>query len=115
MSRVLLDECTPARLARHLTPAHSVSTVQRMRWTSTKDGRLLERAQAEFDVLVTNDQSLPKQNNIPAFDIAVIVLVGRSNRLADMLPLVPALVAAIDEVRPGEVREIRAPSPEPPR
>lgn len=45
MARILLDECTPARLGRYLTPTHHVSTVQRMQWSGTKDGRLLLRAQ----------------------------------------------------------------------
>jgi hypothetical protein len=38
----------------------------------------------------------------------VIVLRARTNRLADLLPLVPALLKALDGIKPGEVREIKA-------
>jgi hypothetical protein len=36
----------------------------------------------------------------------VILLRARSNRLERLLPLVPALLQVLGEVRPGEVREV---------
>ncbi len=69
--------------------------------------RLLLRAQDEFDVLVTTDRSLPRQNRVADYRIGVIVLSSRSNRLSDLLELVPELLARIDAVGEGEVLELR--------
>jgi hypothetical protein len=40
-------------------------------------------AQAEFDVFVTADRNLSFQQHLPKFDIAVILLKAKSNRVSD--------------------------------
>lgn len=107
MARILLDHNVPARLTRHLT-GQSVSTAQRQHWETLRDGLLLRRAEAEFDVLITCDRSLTKQNHIPGMDIAVVVIAARTNRLGDLLPLVPRVLATLDVIRPGEVVTVAA-------
>lgn len=87
--RILLDEMLDRRLGRHLT--HEVQTVRERGWGSTKDGKLLELAQEEFDVLLTADKNLPYQQNLSRFDLAVVVLSGSSNRYEE-------LAALMDEV-----------------
>ncbi len=72
-----------------------------MGWSGEANGRLLELAEAEFDVFVTVDRNLSFQQNLPAFDMAVIVLRGRSNRLEDLVPLVPNVIASLDDLAPG--------------
>src|SRR5438034_330767 len=59
-----------------------------------------------FDVLVTVDKSLPKQQRVHTQPFGVVVLRAKTNRLTDLLPLVSALRAAVEELRPGEVREL---------
>jgi len=58
-------------------------------------------ASQQFDVLVTVDRNLSFQQNLTTFPIAVIVLRAYSNRLADLRPLVPALLAALQSPRAG--------------
>jgi hypothetical protein len=77
-----------------------------MGWSSIKNGELLRLVSKEFDVFVTVDRNLSFQQNVKALPIAVIVLRTRTNRLSDLLPAVPELLAAIPEVTPGEVRMI---------
>ena len=55
-----------------------------MGWGGVKDGELLRLAEGEFDVLITVDRNLPFQQNLTVLDLAVLVLQGRSNRLADL-------------------------------
>jgi hypothetical protein len=55
-------------------------------------------------LLYTVDRKLPTQQNLAAFSVAVIVLRGRTNRLADLKPLVPALLAAIESARSGAAK-----------
>jgi len=48
-----------------------------------------------FDVLVTADRNLEFQQNLTTLPIAVIVLIGDSNRLESLEPLVPQLLEAL--------------------
>ena len=74
-----------------------------MKWSGIKNGKLLALAQASFDVFVTVDRNLAFQQNLPAFTIAVVVLQAKSNRLQDLIPLVPQLFLAIENVKSGAV------------
>jgi predicted nuclease of predicted toxin-antitoxin system len=89
--KILLDECVDWRLARDLV-GHEVKTARQMGWATITNGELLALASKHFDVFVTVDRNLAWQQNLSAFSIAVIVLRARSNRLADLRPLVPRLL-----------------------
>jgi predicted nuclease of predicted toxin-antitoxin system len=89
--KILLDECVPARLERSLA-AHSVTTVQRGGWSGIKNGDLLTLADKEFDAFITVDRKLSVQQDLTKFRIPVLLLRARTNRLEDILPLVPELL-----------------------
>jgi hypothetical protein len=55
-----------------------------------------------FDVFVTVDRKLPSQQNLSGLAIAVVVLRARTNRLADLRPLVPSLLAVLLHTKRGE-------------
>jgi len=105
--RLLLDESLPRRLARQLSGAQ-VDTVFDRGWSGRKNGDLLGAAQSDYDVFVTADQNLQYQQNLRGFEIGVVVLAGRTNRLDDLLVLVPELLEACRTVSHGEVCVIRA-------
>jgi hypothetical protein len=96
--KILLDECVDWRLARDIV-GHDVKTARQMGWDTVKNGELLALASKSFDVFV--DRNLSFQQNLGSFSIAVIVLHARTNRLADLRPLVPNLLAAIESAAPG--------------
>ena len=100
--RVLLDECIDWRLAREIA-GHDVSTARQRGWTAIRNGELLTLASKEFDVFVTVDRNLAFQQNIVSFSISVIVLAARTSRLADLRPLIPRLLIAIESVGPGQL------------
>ncbi len=79
-----------------------------MGWATVKNGELLTLASRHFDVFVTVDRNLTFQQNLVSFSIAVIVLQARTNRLADLRPLIPQLLEAIDAVVPGTAKFIDA-------
>lgn len=106
--RVLLDECVDRRLSRDII-GHDVSTARQMGWSSIKNGELLALAAQSFDVFVTVDRNLSFQQNLVAVSIAVIVLRARTNRLVDLKPLVPQLLAAIGSARRGAALVLGAP------
>ena len=103
--RVLLDECVDARLVASLTTVE-VRTVSDLGWVGISNGQLLALAAAEFDVLVTVDRNLPFQQHLPKFDIAVILLRAKSNRIADLVALAPELIAALCTAKKGVVTPI---------
>ena len=74
-----------------------------MGWSTIKNGELLSLAAGVFEVFVTVDRNLSFQQNLPAFAIAVIVLRATSNRLTDLKPLVPELLACIPDAKRGTV------------
>jgi hypothetical protein len=98
--KVLLDECVDWRLSRDIV-GHDVKTARQMAWATIKNGELLALASEHFDVFVTVDRSLPFQQNLATFPIAVIVLQPKTNRLADLRSLVPSLLSAIDSAERG--------------
>lgn len=103
--RILLDECVDRRLSKHLQPFF-VRTVPEMGWATIKNGALLKLAERDFDVLITVDRNLAFQQTIPNFALAVIVLVARTNRLADLLPLMPKLCEVVPLAPKGEVTRV---------
>lgn len=98
--RILLDESLPRHLAAEF-PAHEVQTVQKMGWSSLKNGDLLERASGRFDALMTADRNIEHQQNLERFNVAVVVLVARNNRIESLRPLVPAVEKLLKELKSG--------------
>ena len=87
--RVLLDEQLPRRLVRELT-GHDVRTVQQQGWAGFQNGEILRRAADEgFQVFLTGDRNLQFQQNLVRARIDVVILVAPSNKIEDLLPLVP--------------------------
>ena len=86
---------------------HEVRTVYEMGWAGTKNGDLLRLAQQNFHVFLTVDRNLSFQQNLPQFDIAVVILHAMSNRLHDLQQLIPNLERTLSEVTKGQVHSVR--------
>jgi len=104
--RVLLDECVPRKLRRELGN-HEALTVTESGWSGFKNGELLALAAPEFDIFLTVDQNLSFQQNLKRHNIGIILMVARNNRFKTLLPLMPKVRAAIDQIRAGEMIRIR--------
>jgi predicted nuclease of predicted toxin-antitoxin system len=76
--KVLLDHCLPRRFARAF-PDHSVRTAADQGWERLRDGKLLAAAGAEFDVILTVDKNIKREQNLATLPIAVVVMLARSN------------------------------------
>ena len=106
--KVLLDECVDWRLMRHIA-GHEVKTARQMRWATIKNGELLTLASQSFDVFVTVDRNLSFQQNVGSLPIAIVVLAAKTNRLADLIPRVQELLAAIGSAKTGSVTVVAGP------
>jgi hypothetical protein len=105
--KVLLDECVPRKLRRELTD-HEVFTVTERGWSGIKNGNLLALAAPEFDVFLTVDQNLKYQQNLKNFNIAIILLIARNNRLKTLLPLMPEVREALSKITESDFIHIGA-------
>ena len=106
--RVLIDNCVPKRLASAIA-GHNVACVVDLGWGALPDGTLLDRIANEHDALVTVDRNIRHQQRLDSRPFCVVVLRARTNRLADLLPLIPALLDVLGRAEPGKVYEIDAP------
>lgn len=101
--RVLIDECIDERLRNHL-PGHDCQTARHAGLAGLSNGDLLSAAEkARFEVFLTIDQSIEYQQNLTGRAIAIIVLRAKSNRLGDLLPHLPACLAHLGTIQPGQL------------
>lgn len=98
--RVLVDECLPRRLGRELA-GHDVDTVAQAGWSGAKNGELLRRAAERYGALITIDQRFAEGQPVPSA-LTLIMLAAPSNRLESLLPLVPAILHALENPKGGE-------------
>jgi hypothetical protein len=104
--RILLDECAPRPLKRELAE-YDIKTVVEMGWSGKKNGELLQlMSQEGFTILLTTDQNLRYQQILQQAGVAVVVLVAQSNKLADLLPLLPDARKVLNTIVPGAVVEV---------
>jgi len=99
--KILPDECIDRRLARQIS-GNEVKTAPEMGWAGLDNGELLARAEKEFDIFITVDRNLTFQQNLPKFAIAVLILHAPTNRLQDLLPLVPKILEALTDPQKGK-------------
>jgi len=101
--RILVDECVDWRILRDLTD-HEAKTVKQLGWEHIEDEALLTLAASQFDVFLTVDKDLPREQNTASFDIAVVVLRGRTTRLVDLRELLAPLHEVLRNARPRELQ-----------
>jgi predicted nuclease of predicted toxin-antitoxin system len=105
--KILIDECLPAGLKGILTAlGHECQTVRKAGFGSKKNGELLRLAEGRWDVLLSDDQNIKYQRNMAGRSVSIPILRAKSNRMADLLPLIPACSEALLSIRPGQVVEV---------
>ena len=106
--RVLLDENLDWRLVRYFDADFQVMTVSRQGWKGKRNSELLQQAEAAFNVLVTMDRSIEHQQNFNKYNISVILISARSNRIQDIQPAMLRVNEVLREVQPGQVIHVTA-------
>lgn len=103
--RVVLDNCVPRAIVRHLAPL-AVRHVRDFGWDDVDDGPLLDLLAPVCDVFVTVDRNLPFQQRLAHRPFATIVLLARSNRLEHLFGCVAGLVAVVPRLAAGTVTRL---------
>ena len=106
--RILLDNNLDWRLGRELA-GHDVNHVLDLGWAELKNGELVRRAAAQFDVLITVDKNMAHQTNLLELTLSVIILDALTNRLADTIGFVPQLLGLLPTIERGTYHVIARP------
>ena len=102
--KILFDQGTPRPL-RHSLAEHSVDTASERGWSDLDNGNLLQAAEDEgYDLLITTDQNIRHQQDLANMNIAILVLLSTAWPLIQQK--VDAISPAINEMEPGELKEI---------
>ena len=105
--KILIDECLPDELKDSVTAmGHECETVRRAGYGSKKNGELLMLAEGQWDVLLTSDRNIKYQQNMTGRSVSILILRAKSNRMKDLLPLMPACAEALISIQPGRVVEV---------
>jgi predicted nuclease of predicted toxin-antitoxin system len=104
--KILLDECVPWPIHKVLAD-HECVTAQRRGWGGIKNGELLRRAEAEYDLFITTDQNIQYQQNLAGRRIAILQL--STNKLRALLAAATQLQSAVVTIRPGEFLKLQVP------
>ena len=106
--KILLDHCVPHRFSLSF-PSHIVRTTADQGWERLRNGNLLSAASGEFDVFLTVDKNLKHEQNLSTLPIAVVVIMAKSNRLADLLPFIAAVEEQLACLKPQTLVEVQLP------
>src|SRR5262245_18715749 len=98
--RNLFDSCCPRPLRKYLS-GHDVTTAQELGWEELRNGELLQRAQAQFDVMISTDSNIEYQQRLPDYGIALIVLRSVSGQVVELARLMPDCLKVLSVIQKG--------------
>lgn len=94
--KILLDENMPTKVKYNFGPGFDVSTVRDMGWLGKKNGELLGLAAFYgFDIFITVDKNLKKQQNLNKVDLKFIVLQAKDNKHQTLQPFIDKIKALL--------------------
>lgn len=100
--KVFVDECVTYLLMPHLA-RHDFTHILDTPWRGMKNGALLRLVESSYDVFLTTDRHLPHQQNLRQLNLAFLIMRGVSNKIEDLLPLVPETLQALDRIGTGDL------------
>jgi predicted nuclease of predicted toxin-antitoxin system len=103
--KILLDECLPRRLKDRFS-GHDCHTVPRHCLAAKRTANSSQLQSVRGLIFLTMDKGLQYEQNLAGRQIAVIILRAKSNRLADLVPLVEACLTQMRSIKPGHVARV---------
>ncbi len=92
---------------RNLLRNHFCTTVQAQGWTGVRNSELLDKAESDFDLLITADQNIVYQQNLTGRKIAILEL--STNKLQRIQASAILIQNAIDAIGPGDFVRLEIP------
>jgi predicted nuclease of predicted toxin-antitoxin system len=104
--KILLDECVPAPM-QSLLSNHACTTVQSKGWSGIRNGDLLQRAGAEFDLFITSDHNIRYQQNLGGRSIAILEL--STNDIGRIRAATSIIDKAVANIQPNAFQHLDIP------
>ena len=101
--RVFVDECVTTKFMPQLI-GHDFVHISDTPWRGMKNGALLRLVESEFDVFLTTDRQLPRQQNLRNFNLVLVIVHGISNYVEDLLPLLADIHGTLDKIASRRIR-----------
>jgi predicted nuclease of predicted toxin-antitoxin system len=104
--KILLDHNLDRRLKSEIN-GHEVATTFENGWADVENGELLSLAEANgFDVLLTADSNISKQQNLTGRKISIVVIRAFDNRRSTHIEMIDDVLKTLENVVPGTITEI---------
>lgn len=104
--RIIFDENIPEGLDSHFVGCEC-SHVLREGWSGISNGSLLKLIEESgFQVFLTYDAGIPHQHKMSDRRVAIFVLKPEGQGIRAVLALMPKILLAIKEAKPGDIRTI---------
>ena len=101
--KLLIDECLPRKIKNSLA-VHDCRTVPEAGLAGKRNGELISLAEElGYEIFLTMDKGVEYEQNLQHRKLAIIILRAKSNRLADLLPVLPDCLAQIESIKPGQL------------
>ncbi len=100
--KLLLDEYVTRKIKNDFAP-HEVHTVEEAGMKGLENGKLLQSAAGNYEVLITVDRNIEHQQNISSLKIAILVLAAKKNDYATLRLLVPQALKVLNKIKTGEI------------
>jgi len=82
---------------------HEIRTAADVGLKGLRNGELLRAAAEQFDALITVDRRMQFQQNLSQFDLALVVLVAKPCRYAQLNLLAPKILDCLKTINAGEI------------
>lgn len=83
---------------------HDCRTVPEAGLAGKRNGELISLAEElGYEIFLTMDKGVEYEQNLQHRKLAIIILRAKSNRLADLLPVLPDCLAQIESIKPGQL------------
>ena len=108
--KLLFDESLPYPIRNEFNQNSAqqlkIDFVQEIGWSGLTNGNLLEKAQTDYDFFITGDTSIHEHTDLNNYSIPVVILHGPTNRLEDLVDLVPSAINCLESSQTKEINII---------
>ncbi|MDQ3019282.1 MAG: hypothetical protein M3R36_01735 [Bacteroidota bacterium] len=99
--KILLDECVTKKLIPSLKE-HEVSTVSLRKWNGLRNVELLRMTEQKgFDIFLTIDKKIKHQQNIPDYNLIVIIIDSHFSAIEILSQYIPDLLSELNSFTKG--------------
>ena len=75
-------------------------------WAGVKNGELLRKIDGHYDAFLTVDALVAQSETVKGLRFRILILKARSNKIEDLRALIPKILTALLDAKPGTVTSV---------